>query len=134
MKSLLIPMLAALDHAPSVTASGTRTSGVLIGDLAIVILSALGVAAALFLWAKYLRKPSSKDADTRGWQSSSRRQVDKSSSRSTSEEGASDRAEAGVQRRRRKRMRRDHRARNPTLAETGGLPPQKTPTTVPPHS
>lgn len=35
------------------------------------------------------------------------------------------------QRQRRKRRRRDHRPRNPTLSEAGGLPPARDPGTTP---
>jgi hypothetical protein len=39
--------------------------------------------------------------------------------------------EANDQHRRRKRRRRDHRPRNPSLAEAGGLPPARDPDSAP---
>jgi len=80
-----------------------------------VIVAALAVLFAVVLWATFLR-PSER-----------RRQrgeiLDKpSSSRSRSESGSS-----GHRRRREK-----GRPRNPTLAETGGLPPIRDPNAPPP--
>ena len=95
-------------------------SRLVMSDLMLVLADALGVAIVLFVWAKYLRKPKSRSG--RG------RSSNRSSAAAPPEETEGS-SEQRRERRRRRRHRRDHRPRNPTLAETGGLPPVKT---VPP--
>lgn len=131
--ALILPARAALDAVPSSRASGVRNSGVLIGDLGLVILAALGVAlgvaAGLVVWAKYLRKSSGTTPTRVRKDASHRRSASDGHSGRADEEAEPEEESDGVIRRRRKRRRprRDHRPRNPTLAETGGLPPPKEP-------
>ena len=92
-------LLAELPKLPTPVESVDRQamSGVLP-----VMLVVLGVLAALVFWAVFLRRSPRTPRD-----------------RVLSE----DPPRSG--RRRRKHRRRDHRPSNPTLAETGGLPPVK---------
>ncbi|MBM3821298.1 MAG: hypothetical protein FJ404_00145 [Verrucomicrobia bacterium] len=134
---------AALDVIPSARATGSRGGSVLMGDLGWVILAALGIGVVLVLWAKYLRKPSGSSSSG-AWRTSSGRSRSRVGEESPlrkeeveeedgEEENTGERGEVVTRRRRkRRRQRRDHRPRNPTLAETGGLPPLKDGTTQPP--
>jgi hypothetical protein len=71
-----------------------------------VLLGAVAFLVLLFLvWALFLRK---RPQPTAGWNFQSQSQV-------RGEDSSS----------RRRRRRRPHRPRNPTLAETGGLPPAR---------
>jgi hypothetical protein len=81
-------------------------------DTALVLGGILIVTILIFLWATYVRDPKKKS-------SSSRRSEDlgKKVEKTIDEEGR--------QKVRVRRRRRSHRPRNPTLAETGGLPPEK---------
>ena len=65
------------------------------------------LAIPLLLWARYVRKPSSEKREPHHWL--------------VEEEDDG----SGKHKRRRRKKKRDHRPRNPTLAETGGLPPEK---------
>lgn len=134
---------ASLDFLPGSTSSGTRTAGVLIGDILLVVAAALVLALVLFLGVKYLYK-GSESSRTSNWRvSSSRRRRGESGSSNgsegsvseeegeASEEGEADENGMVRRRKRRRRQKRDHRPRNPTLAETGGLPPERNPQTPP---
>lgn len=92
-------LLAELPKLPTPVESVDRQalSGIL--PVALVV---LGVLAALLLWAVFLRR-------------SPRGPRDRVLSDDPPRSG----------RRRRRHRRRDHRPSNPTLAETGGLPPVK---------
>ena len=145
------PWLAALDFLPSATSSGTSTVGVWMGDMLLVVALALLLALVLFLGAKYLRKSSEKNRNSNWSGSGSKRRRAPSTSPSSStsrsaeavdegdpDDGPGEAMEAPNEgdssipyRRRRKRLKRDHRPRNPTLAETGGLPPEKSVPTPP---
>jgi uncharacterized membrane protein YqiK len=76
--------------------------------VAIVLMAVLVVVLVVVLWAVFIRRPAR--AAERG------RLVEAKDGESNSASGS------GGRRRRRKR---DHRGRNPTLAETGGLPEAK---------
>src|SRR6266404_5123914 len=82
-------------------------------DGLIVFAAVLGVTLILALWAAFIRKKKRR------------------SSRHLSHEHAAERVESadpdGSKKRKWRRRRREHRPRNPTLAETGGLPPVRPP-------
>jgi hypothetical protein len=83
-------------------------------DMLIALSVGLAVGVALFVWA-YLRSRNQPDLMDRS------NVVRGSSSDSNNSNGT-----AGERRkRRRKRRRRDHRPRNPSLQQTGGLPPPR---------
>ena len=84
-------------------------------DTLIIVAAALGVALLLFLWAYFIRKGRSRRSKT----------LSRTGVRPNDREQS---AGFFTGRRRRRRRRRDHpedRPRNPTLGETGGLPPQR---------
>ena len=84
-------------------------------DTLIIVCAALGVALILFLWAYFIRKGRSRRNRT----------LSRGGARPTDREQSSG---FFTGRRRRRRRRRDHpddRPRNPTLGETGGLPPHR---------
>ena len=79
-------------------------------DMLLIIAITLLVGLALVCWAVYIRKPK---AERHGRDYKSRpyaEELDDGTIR---------------KRKKRKRLRRQHRDRNPTLAEVGGLPPLK---------
>ena len=86
-------------------------------DMLLIIAITLVVGLVLILWAVYIRKPKAE------------RQSRDYKSRPYVEE-----LDDGTLRKRkkRKRLRRHHRERNPTLAEVGGLPPLKGDSAPPP--
>ncbi len=79
------------------------------GTVAVVLMAILGVALLVVLWAVFLRKPARANERGRLVPSSG-----KGTDESTSESGH------------RRRRRRERRGRNPTLSQTGGLPPPRT--------
>jgi hypothetical protein len=86
-------------------------------DILIALSVGLAVGFALFLWA-YLRSRKQPDLMDRSNVVRERSSASSNSSNSS--------ATAGERRkRRRKRRRRDHRPRNPSLQQTGGLPPPR---------
>lgn len=129
------PLLAAgLDHLPlNGVTSSNNASGAVVGDMLTVILVGTGLAVllALIVWFKYTRKRSRGGGGSRR---SARRAA--AVPVVAEDEGEDDDADGTVngsqphQHRRKRRPRRNHRPRNPTLAETGGLPPERT---GPPH-
>lgn len=74
-----------------------------------VVVAGLGVALLLFLWA-YLRRPGRKTLVSRAGLTVHAPEGD---------------PVAEKRRRRRRKLKREPLPRNPTLAETGGLPPPK---------
>ena len=71
-------------------------------DAGLMIAIGLGLAIPLLLWARFFRKPSSEKRETHHW---------------LVEDEEDD--GSGKHKRRRRKKKRDHRPRNPTLAETG---------------
>lgn len=94
--------------------SFAKTTRIFAVDTMVVFLIGTVICGALVLWARYLR--NRRRRVTGG------EKVYRSSSHSAPS------AEEGEMRRRYKRRvrRRDHRVRNPTLSEVGGLPPART--------
>ena len=123
MSSLLHSLTPLLAQAPlenkdveAIRAAASRAGGPRLfgADLPIILGVILGLSALLFFWAFFIRK---RPKQARGSLVVSRR------------EKASDDA-AGTDARRKRRKRRpdhpDNWGRNPTLGETGGLPPART--------
>ena len=100
-----------------------KVTGLLMGDAVLIVWSSLGILLLLMFWAKFIRnrKTKKKESDARRVYRSSEE------SRSEAEELAESEESEAEQRRRFKYRwkRRTHRKRNPTLAETGGLPPAR---------
>ena len=88
--------------------NATTRDGLIIGGAFILVIG------TIVLWAVYIRKPKRRHH-------SHRRSHHSSSPGAKSSEAA----EQVPQRRKWRRPRRPHRQMNPTLAETGGLPPMR---------
>ena len=138
-----MPLFAqALDNL-SARPLGTGTK-LALGDIAWNLLATLVLAAILFVGARYLRR--SKRREHR----SHRPAIVQNSIKSTgsralqttldAEEEEADPGDldgdagASSSKHRKRRRRRGHRPRNPTLEETGGLPPSRTNDPVPPKA
>ena len=75
-------------------------------DVLIAISAALGVALLIVLWAVFIRKPREEEEYPLP-------------------PAPAPQPEGERRKRRRRRRRRDHRPRNPSLHQTGGLPPKR---------
>jgi hypothetical protein len=110
--------LAQFDFKDSVVTSLHKTGSARNGLT--ILFGAVGLVTALILaWAIFIRKRPDESS----------RRYRYRSSRVSAEDGAnsgSDSAANDVRKEKRGRRRRRHRQRNPTLAETGGLPPVRT--------
>lgn len=110
----LTPILAAMDptEIDLLKNSGTSSGPKLFGtDVTIILAVSLGLAALLFFWAFFLRK---KPTHARG-----SLVVERTEKNGRSSSGSSSR------KRRRRRSESEGWGRNPTLSETGGLPPPR---------
>ncbi len=97
--------------------SGWQKDSASRGGLAVVF-GAVGLVTVLvIIWAVFIRKRPDDSLGRYRYRPSR-----DSTPQGTSNAGESA-AEADPRKERRKRRRRKHRQRNPTLAETGGLPP-----------
>jgi len=104
-------LLAAIEWADVVANWKTMTPAdqnrlIIVGALAVVTL-------LIFIWAVFIRKPGRRSRSHSHTHHHSRPQCD------TADGDAS----VLLKRRKWRRQRRPHHPRNPTLAETGGLPP-----------
>ena len=86
-------------------------------DMAVVAGVGLVLMVLLAIWAKFLRSGSDSGKNSR--HKDEFRNVPDASTLTDSQSGSDRR------RKKRRRRRRDHRPRNPTLSETGGLPQHK---------
>lgn len=138
-----LSMLAAegeADFFRTTTGIG-KGSGLVISDILLILAVVLVLAMVLVIWAKYLRgsRRSHHHHRRQHHHSSQAEPADTAETEPEPESQITDVAEADDeaqphQHHRRKIHRREHRPRNPTLAETGGLPPvrdKKTPPLVP---
>ncbi len=121
MRALFHNIQAAVELPDALTPAGAHPSPMInaaIRDAAIVVGAGFALTALILVWAVYFRGPR-KRAPVKS----------KSVSRSSHPDGLvkTDEVEGSSGRRKSKyrRRRRDHRNRNPTLAETGGLPPER---------
>jgi uncharacterized membrane protein YbhN (UPF0104 family) len=117
-------LLAAATSPLEELASGKAPSktplfGPLLTDVILILGAIVLVTVILLYWAAYIRKPKRNSASA-----GSKSYAAKASSRTAEVEII----ETPSGRRKWRRRRRDHRPRNPTLAETGGLPPAKSKT------
>ena len=117
----LVPILAAIGEVTSVedlnVGRNSITGRLQTTDILLIIAVALLLLTALVCWAIFIRKPAS---ETRSRVHKSHPQVEET--------------EDGMIRKRKKhrRQRREHRQRNPTLNEAGGLPPVRPNSNTPP--
>lgn len=100
-----------------------KGTGLVLSDLMLIIVIAVALFTLLLLWAKYLRNAKGHKRRSGG------QKVYRDSSDSNDESDEPEETSASAESRRRfkyRYRRRSHRSRNPTLAETGGLPPSRT--------
>lgn len=87
-------------------------------DAGIVIGIGVFLLILLMVWAKYIRPPRRERAHTHSPSRAAREEESDGDSGSSADSD-------GKHHHRRRRHRRAHRSLNPTLAETGGLPPPR---------
>jgi type VI protein secretion system component VasK len=121
---ILLAQLDALNRL-NPTAQVGKSTGLLFKDMLVIVGTGLVLALLLVLWARHYVK---KKKRRRRHQPPHERAAAARVTAAELEE-KDEMEEAGTQidgrHSRRRRHRRDHRPRNPTLAETGGLPPDK---------
>lgn len=115
---ILASLLDFLRSNAETSSAGTSfwlgVRGVLVVLGAIVLMTLV-----LFLWARYLRRPSRKRSEHYTY-------PEPTPARPTPEAASDEDEDSAQQVRHRQRYRKrkhEHRGRNPTLAEIGGLPP-----------
>ena len=102
----------------------SKASGQVLSDVFLIAAIAVGLLLILLIWARYLRNLKLRKPRKGGERVY--RDPDELAEHQA-EEAAKEAAAAESRRKYKYRYRRrDHRARNPTLAETGGLPPERT--------
>ena len=104
--------LAAADPFMEQVRRGAQVSGLSTRDLLLATLAGSLLALFLFIWTFLHFRKKRQKAEARDFG----RLTSQSTSHSESADGA---------RRRRRRRRRAHRPRNPSLQQTGGLPPPR---------
>jgi hypothetical protein len=119
-------MLGSLDPLEATKGFG-KTGGMVASDLLLILGAGFVLTIVLLIWARSYVKRSKKRE---------RRHRHRNRSDTGSGEVVGKPEVAGVgssehRHRRRRRPRRDHRGRNPTLAEAGGLPPVQGESTSP---
>ncbi len=112
-------MLARLDTAVQGQPLG-KMPALLMKDVLLIIMAALALLLLLLVWARYIRHFKPKKRRTGG------NKVFRGSSSSEEEPEGDDQPVEARRRFKYRYKRREHRSRNPTLAETGGLPPVRT--------
>ena len=125
-----VAMLGALADYPLRGQPLSKVTGLIFSDVLWIIAAVLALLVALIIWAKYLRNRKPRKRRSGG-----QKVFRDSGSAEEDQETEQTEEEANEARRRYKYRykRRQHRDRNPTLAETGGLPPAR-PEEPPPAS
>jgi hypothetical protein len=113
-------LASALDSIRSTTGTVGRSTGGLVLDVLKVLGAVLLLTLALFLWARYVRRPSRQR--TRQYKYPAPATAATTPADAEEEPELQPEQHAHHHRRYRKR-KHEHRGRNPTLAEIGGLPP-----------
>lgn len=116
----LLHLEAEIPIRPSTSGFG-RTPG-LFEDVMLVLGVVFCLLIALLFWAKYIRKRSRHRSDPHV------------SHRVIEADGGGGHGGSTHHHHSHRRHRRDHRSRNPTLAETGGLPPPRSQDQAPPST
>jgi len=115
-------LLMQLEPLAPVSEGVGRGWGSHLSDLGVVAAAGFGMGLVLLLWARFLRR---RPRQHRSHGSSRRERAVEADPGASGEEGQEAVDDGGRKRRRRRAARREHRPRNPTLAETGGLPPSR---------
>jgi len=109
-------LASALDSIRSTTGPVGRSTGGIALDVLKVLGAVLLVTLVLFLWARYLRRPTRQRAE--------HYKYPEPEPANPQDPTPEEKTEHHSHHRRRYRKRKhEHRGRNPTLAEIGGLPP-----------
>ena len=103
-------ILAVVPDLTEIARAGAPTQDS-IGHLALILLVGLVVALGVVVWAALFRKPGGR-----------RGRRERGTLQEAGDEPGKDR---GSGHRRRRRRRSSHRGSNPTLSQTGGLPPER---------
>jgi hypothetical protein len=98
-----------------------KTTGLVFMNVLAIIVTGLALGLVLLLWARFhVRGKKRHHRQDHG------REVNSTANApGKATEGAGQPRQADLRHHRRRRHRRDHRPRNPTLGETGGLPQSK---------
>jgi hypothetical protein len=105
--------------------SGQGNTGLVLKDLLVIVTTGLALGLVLLLWARHYVKSRQHHHHHHDRKSAS------PSALAPAEQDSGE--EHHHHRRRRRKRRREHRPRNPTLSETGGLPATKPePSSTPP--
>jgi hypothetical protein len=106
------------------TAPVGRSAGLVFKDMLVIVGTGLVLALLLILWARHYEKKRQRRHHHHHLEPAAATPVTAPEAEDEDEE-EEDGAQLDGRHRRRRRHRRDHRPRNPTLAQTGGLPPAK---------
>lgn len=107
------------------TAPVGKSTGLLFKDVLVIVGTGLVLALLLILWARHYVKNRKRHHRHHHLERVAEAPVTAAEVKKNNEEEEETGGQLDGRHRRRRRHRRDHRPRNPTLAETGGLPPAK---------
>lgn len=113
-----VGLFANLEH-PLKGQPISKASGLLLSDIFLIAAIAVALLLVLLFWARYLRNLKIRKPKTEG------KRVYRDSDEAAEREAAEAAAVEARRKYKYRYRRRDHRLRNPTLAETGGLPPER---------
>jgi hypothetical protein len=104
-------------------------------QMAIILAAAMAVTVPLLVWAAFFRKRGRRHHHRHHQRGTAPTPAEAASCDAEASAGEDDASTRGRRRKKwRRRRRRDHRPLNPTLAQTGGLPPVRTePPSEPPN-
>ena len=112
-------MLAVDSPLEGLPTVAPKVGGMRIQDMLAILVPVSVIMLLIVLWAVFIRKPKNEHGRTRVYKSA--------------EEDFEELDDGTIRKKKRhKRRRRDHRTRNPTLAEAGGLPPMRPEDAPPP--
>jgi hypothetical protein len=108
------------------SSSGGGISKQLVTDILIILGAGLAILTVLIYWAKYIRK---KTRRRKGHHTERYKVFGQTQTKAATPSDEEEEEGSNSERRRYKYRyrRRGHRTRNPTLSETGGLPPSRPP-------
>jgi hypothetical protein len=112
-------MFGALADYPLRGQPLSKVTGLIASDVIWILVAVLTLLLGLIVWAKYLRNRKPRKRRSGG------QKVFRDSGSGEDEEETEEEANEAKRRYKYRYKRRQHRVRNPTLAETGGLPPSR---------
>jgi type VI protein secretion system component VasK len=114
-----VAMLGALADYPLRGQPLSKVTGLIASDVLWILVAVLTLLLVLVLWAKYLRNRKPRKRRSGG------QKVFRESGSSDEDQETEEEAADARRRYKYRYKRRQHRVRNPTLSETGGLPPTR---------